>query len=60
LLLKTTTTTTMICTNQGCQIFVLVRYTKTGKKCTKWSLNLPNGLKISRLSLKYSKWPYNV
>jgi hypothetical protein len=31
--------------------------TKTGKNCTKWTRNVPNGHKISQMSLKCSKWP---
>jgi hypothetical protein len=37
----------------------LVNDIKTGKKCTKWTQNVPNGHKIPRYpkSVKYSKWP---
>jgi hypothetical protein len=27
------------------------------KKCTKWTQNVPNGHKISQMSVKYSEWP---
>jgi hypothetical protein len=27
------------------------------EKCTKWTKNVPNGHKISQMSLKHSKWP---
>jgi hypothetical protein len=29
------------------------------EKCTKYTKNLPNGHKISQISVKYSKWPNN-
>jgi hypothetical protein len=40
---------------QGCQIFLGAWY-QNRKKCTKWTQNV-NGYKISRMSVKYSKWP---
>jgi hypothetical protein len=30
---------------------------KSEKNCTQWTENVPNGHKISQMSLKYSKWP---
>jgi hypothetical protein len=42
--------------NQGCQIFLGIWY-QTQKKCTKLIKNVPNGLKLSQISIKYSKWP---
>jgi hypothetical protein len=41
---------------QGCQIFLGALY-QNWKKCTKWTQNVPNGHKISQISIKYSKWP---
>jgi hypothetical protein len=41
--------------------FFLVHDTKTGKYVpTKRTQNVPNGHKISQMSVKYSKWPYYV
>jgi hypothetical protein len=40
--------------------FSLVHDTKNGQKCTKWKQNVPNGHKISQMSVKYSKWPYYI
>jgi hypothetical protein len=40
---------------QGCQIFLGAWY-QNRKKCTKWTQTV-NGYKISRMSVKYSKWP---
>jgi hypothetical protein len=41
---------------QGCQIFHCAR-DQNRKKCTKYTQNVPNGHKISQMSIKYSKWP---
>jgi hypothetical protein len=30
------------------------------EKCTKSTQNVPNGYKITQISLKYSKWPQNI
>jgi hypothetical protein len=35
----------------------LVHDTKTGKKCTKWTQNVPNGHKIFQISKKYYTCP---
>jgi hypothetical protein len=45
--------------NQGCQILLGALY-QNRKKCTKGTQNVKNGLKISKMSLKYSKWPWNI
>jgi hypothetical protein len=42
--------------DQGCQIFLGTRY-QNRKKCTKLIQNVPNGLKIFQIFIKYSKWP---
>jgi hypothetical protein len=42
--------------SQGCQICVGTWY-QNRKKCTELAQNIPNGHKISKMSLKYSKWP---
>jgi hypothetical protein len=56
----------------GCQIFLGTwyqnrkKYTKWIKKYTKWiknipnEKNVPNGHKISHISIKYSKWSLNI
>jgi hypothetical protein len=41
-------------TEQGCQIFLGMWY-QNRKKCTKSTLNVPNGHKISQMSMKYYK-----
>jgi hypothetical protein len=38
---------------QGCQIFISTKY-QNGEKCTKLIQNVPNGYKISLISIKYS------
>jgi hypothetical protein len=38
------------------QIFIGTRY-QNWKKCTKGTQNVPNGYKISQMSLKYYRWP---
>jgi hypothetical protein len=48
-----------LCQLQGCQIFLGTWY-QNRKKCTKRIQNVPNGRKISRVSLKCSKWPKNI
>jgi hypothetical protein len=42
--------------NQGCQIFLGTWY-QNWKKWTKRTRNVPNGHKISQISIKYSEWP---
>jgi hypothetical protein len=32
----------------------------TLEKCTKWTQYVPNGHKISQMSIKYKKWPKNI
>jgi hypothetical protein len=44
---------------QGCQIFLGTWY-QNGKKCTKCIQNVPNGHKISPITIKYSKWQLNI
>jgi hypothetical protein len=41
---------------QDCQIFLSTCY-QNREKCTKWTQNLPNGFKISQMSVKYSQQP---
>jgi hypothetical protein len=35
--------------------FLLVQDTKNVEKCTKWPKNIPNGLKIDQMVIKYAK-----
>jgi hypothetical protein len=45
--------------SRGCQIFHGTWY-QNGKKCTKWTQNVPKDDKISQMFVKYSKWPWNI